>query len=96
MTRLAERLTQEFGRGFGYPNLYRMVKFFLKFPDPEILSTLSRQFSWSHFLEFIKIEDPLKRDIHIAEYWLQLPPREVLQARLHEAMVAARARLERT
>jgi hypothetical protein len=96
MTRLAERLTQEFGRGFGYPNLYRMVKFFLKFPDPEILSTLSTKFSWSHFLEFIKIEDPLKRDIHIAEYWLELPPREVLQARLHEAMVSARARLERT
>ncbi|PKN45116.1 MAG: cytoplasmic protein [Deltaproteobacteria bacterium HGW-Deltaproteobacteria-17] len=65
MTRLAERLTQEFGRGFGYPNLYRMVKFFLKFPDPEILSTLSTKFSWSHFLEFIKIEDPLKRDFYV-------------------------------
>ena len=96
MTRLAERLTQEFGRGFSYRNLYRMVLFFQRFPEPEILTTLSSKFSWSHFLEFIMIEDPLKRDIHIAEYWLELPPREVLQARLHEAMVSARARLERT
>ncbi len=65
MTRLAERLTLEFGGGFAYPNLYRMVKFFLKFPDPEILATLSTKFSWSHFLEFIKIEDPLKRDFYV-------------------------------
>jgi hypothetical protein len=46
--------------------------------------------------EIVELLDLEKDHIHIAEYWLQLPPREVLQARLHEAMVAARARLERT
>jgi len=65
MTRLAERLTQEFGGGFSHQNLYRMVKFYLKFQDPEIFSTLSRKFSWSHFLEFIKVDDPLKRDFYV-------------------------------
>jgi hypothetical protein len=30
----------------------------------------------------------------VAEYWLQLPPRDVLQAKLHKAMFEARARLE--
>jgi len=34
--------------------------------------------------------------IHVAEYWLQLPPQEVLRAKLHKALVEARARLERT
>lgn len=65
MTRLAERLTLEFGRGFSHQNLYRMGLFFQRFPDQEIVSTLSRKFSWSHFLEFIKIEDPLKRDFFV-------------------------------
>ncbi|WP_349744615.1 PDDEXK nuclease domain-containing protein [Roseateles cavernae] len=32
--------------------------------------------------------------IHVAEYWLQLPPKEVLQQKLHKAMVEARASLE--
>jgi hypothetical protein len=32
--------------------------------------------------------------IHVAEYWLQLPPKEALQAKLHKAMVEARVRLE--
>ena len=32
--------------------------------------------------------------IHIAEYLTSLPPREVLQAKLHEAIARSRARLE--
>lgn len=33
--------------------------------------------------------------IHVAEYWLQLPPREVLKAKLHKALGEARVRLDR-
>lgn len=33
------------------------------------------------------------RGIHVAEYLTELPPREVLEKRLHEALTAARARL---
>jgi hypothetical protein len=32
--------------------------------------------------------------IHVAEYLTVLPPREVLQAKLHEAIALSRARLE--
>jgi len=46
--------------------------------------------------EIVELLDLEKDHIHVAEYWVQLPPREVLQTRLHEAMAAARARLERT
>ena len=46
--------------------------------------------------EIVELLDLEKDHIHVAEYWVQLPPREVLQARLHEAMAAARARMERT
>jgi hypothetical protein len=34
-------------------------------------------------------------NIHIAEYWLKLPPsKEVLQTKLHKALLEAKARLE--
>lgn len=44
--------------------------------------------------EVVELMDLEPDHIHVAEYWLQLPPREVLQAKLHKAMVEARARLE--
>ena len=37
-----------------------MMRFAESFPDDEIVSTLSRQLSWSHFLEIIYQKDPLK------------------------------------
>ena len=33
-------------------------------------------------------------NIHIGEYWLKLPPKDVLQAKLHKAMIEAKTRLE--
>lgn len=44
--------------------------------------------------EVVELMDLEPDNIHIAEYWLKLPPREVLQAKLHKAMVEAKARLE--
>jgi hypothetical protein len=44
--------------------------------------------------EVVELMDLEPDHIHVAEYWLQLPPREVLQAKLHNALVEARARLE--
>jgi hypothetical protein len=34
------------------------------FPDPEIVSALSKQLSWSHFVEILPLKDPLKRDFY--------------------------------
>ena len=48
---LSQQLTSEYGRGFSYSALTRMVKFAEVFHDPEIVATLSRQLSWSHFRE---------------------------------------------
>lgn len=49
----------------------------------------ARECKLAHDL-FLIIDD----DIHIGEYWLKLPPKKVLQAKLYKAMVEARARLE--
>jgi predicted nuclease of restriction endonuclease-like (RecB) superfamily len=44
--------------------------------------------------DVVELMDLEQDHIHVAEYWLQLPPKEILQSRLHKAMVEARARLE--
>jgi predicted nuclease of restriction endonuclease-like (RecB) superfamily len=44
--------------------------------------------------EVVELMDLEVDNIHIGEYWLKLPSKEVLQAKLHKAMIEAKARLE--
>ena len=48
---LSQELTRDYGRGFNYSSLTRMVSFAQAFPGGRIVATLSRQLSWSHFKE---------------------------------------------
>lgn len=61
---LSQKLTMEYGRGYGERNIFRMLKFYDYFPNFEILSTLSAKLSWSHFVELLQISDSLKRDFY--------------------------------
>lgn len=58
MKGLGQKLEQEFGRGFEVQNLRRMVQFSQAFSDQEIVASLMRQLSWTHFLHLI----PLKKE----------------------------------
>lgn len=42
----------------------RAIQFAQFFPDPAIVSTLSTQLSWSHFIELLPIKDPLAREFY--------------------------------
>ncbi len=61
---LSQELTQDYGKGFGYSALTRMVKFSEAFHEEQIVVTLSRQLSWSHFRELLPIEEPLQREFY--------------------------------
>jgi predicted nuclease of restriction endonuclease-like (RecB) superfamily len=61
---LSRQLAAEFGNGYSRPNLFRMIRFAELFPDREIISTLSRRLSWSHFVEILQLKDPLQRDFY--------------------------------
>ena len=61
---VSQQLTIEFGKGFARPNLFRMIKFAELFQDAEIVSTLSRQLSWSHFVEILQVKNDLARDFY--------------------------------
>jgi hypothetical protein len=82
---LSRQLETDYGRGFSAKNLRHMLRFAEAFPDVEIVSAARRQLSWTHFRTLVH---------HVAEYLTALPPKELLQAKLHEAIARSRARLE--
>lgn len=61
---LSQRLTEEFGRGFSRRNLFNMIRFAEVFPDGRIVQSLIAQLSWTHLLQIISLDDPLKRDFY--------------------------------
>lgn len=94
LKQLAVRLSQDYGTGFSYSSLTRMAKFYNCMPDREIVATLSQQLSWSHFIEFIKIEDKLKREFYVTmcanERWSVRMLRDRMNGMLFERTAIAK------
>lgn len=57
---LSRQLEERFGRNIEEKNLRRMLQFANVFPDTEIVVTLSRHLSWSHFLILIPLKSTEK------------------------------------
>jgi len=85
---LSAKLVPEFGNGFGIRNLSRMIRFAEVFPEGNIVSTLSRQLSWSHFVEIIPLKDDLQRDFYAEmcriERWSVRTLRKKIDGMLYE------------
>jgi predicted nuclease of restriction endonuclease-like (RecB) superfamily len=92
--RLAKRLSQEYGSGFGGRNLLRMMRFYERFPDEQILTTVSAKLSWSHFVELIRLEDGLKREFYVTmcmnERWSVRALRDRINSLLFERTAIAK------
>lgn len=58
---LSKVLSIQIGKGFNRSNLTYMRLFYLKYPNGV---TLSHQQSWSHYIEFLKIDDDLERGFY--------------------------------
>lgn len=58
LPRLAEKLTEEFGRGFDASNLHKMKQFYLSFP---ILDALRPELSWTHYRLLQRVGNPQAR-----------------------------------
>lgn len=61
---LSKHLSSKYGKGYSRPHIFRMIKFAKLFPDRDIVSTLSRQLSWSHFILICAIDDAIKRQFY--------------------------------
>ncbi len=100
---LSHQLVSEFGRGYSDKNLRRMVQFAEAFPEEEIVVTLSRQLSWSHFQALLPLGRPMQRDFYAemsrVEGWSVRTLRGRIDSMLYERTALSRkpdelARLE--
>lgn len=64
------------------------MQFATLFPDSQIVSTASRQLSWSHFVELLPLKDELKRDYYFtlasANRWSVRQLRKEIDGMLYE------------
>ena len=85
---LSQQLSVDFGKGYSSKNLRHMMTFADTFSDAEIVSTLSRQLSWSHFKEIIYLKDNLQREFYAemcrVERWSVRTLRKKLDSMLYE------------
>ena len=67
---LSKDLTNNLGKGFSLSNVKRMRQLYKTYP---ISAELPHQLSWTHFVELLKINDPLERSFYekqtIIENW---------------------------
>ncbi len=105
---VAQSLVEQYGKSFEAKNLHRMMQFAEIFTEVEIVVPLVRQLSWSHFLvliplkvqearmfyaEQVELMNLQKDNIMVAEYWTELPPKELLEEKLHTALIEIKTRL---
>jgi predicted nuclease of restriction endonuclease-like (RecB) superfamily len=85
---LSRQLVVEFGRGFEPKNLHRMMQFAEAFPDEQIIATLWRQLSWSHFRELLPLTRPHQRECYAemsrVEGWSVRTLHERIESMLYE------------
>lgn len=93
---LSQQLTQEFGTGFSYSALTRMVKFSQAFSDQQIVATLSQVLSWSHFRELLPLEKELQREFYAEmcrlERWSVRTLRKKIDSMLYERTALSKNR----
>lgn len=55
-------LTMTLGKGFGERNLAYFRKFYLDYPNPEILHTCVQNLTWSHIRSLLRVDNPVARE----------------------------------
>ncbi len=100
---LSQQLTKDYGRGFSYTMLTRMVQLAQAFPEQGVVVALSQVLSWSHFKELLPLEQPLQREFYAemcrVEQWSVRTLRQKIDSMLYERLALSKqpeelARLE--
>ncbi len=85
---VARQLALEYGKGFNDKYLRKMIQFSEVFPDEQIVASLMRQLTWTHFLLLIPIKDLIKRDFYAEmcriERWTVRTLRNKMNSMLYE------------
>lgn len=83
---VSTQLELKYGSNFEEKNLRRMLQFSQQFPDFEIVVTLSRQLSWSHFLVLLPIKNSDAK-----HYYAKLSSSELWSVRDLRKQIATKA-----
>lgn len=86
---VSRQLQEDFGaKGFDEKSIRRMMQFAQIIPDFQIVAQLSRQLSWSHFVEVIPLKDELQREFYLtlaaSELWSVRQLRKEIDGMLFE------------
>lgn len=88
LLKLSEKLTAEYGKGWSVKQLQHCLRFVETFSDFEIVSTLWRQLSWSHFKVLMYQDSQLKMDFYAqlcrVEKWSTRQLQEKIDSMLYE------------
>jgi len=84
----SRQLVAEYGRGYSEKSLRRMMQFSEVFPDEQIVVSLMRHLSWSHFIALIPLKDPLQRGFYTemcrVQHWNVRQLRQQIDSMLFE------------
>ncbi|WP_228840585.1 PDDEXK nuclease domain-containing protein [Candidatus Protochlamydia phocaeensis] len=91
---LSRQLVLDYGKVFNDKNLRRMIQFAEVFPDEQIIVSLIRQLSWSHFVVLLPIKEEIKRDFYAEmcriEGWNVRTLRNKIDSMLYERTALSR------
>ncbi len=91
---VARQLTTEYGNSFNQKQLWRMIQFAEVYPGEQIVVSLIRQLSWTHFVALIPLKDSLKRDFYAEmcriERWSVRTLRKKVDSMLYERTALSR------
>lgn len=85
---LSRQLILEYGNNFSGKNLRRMIQFADVYPSKEIVVSLIRHLSWTHFIALIPLKEPLQREFYTemcrVERWSVRTLRKKIDSMLYE------------
>jgi predicted nuclease of restriction endonuclease-like (RecB) superfamily len=91
---LSKKLSEQYGHGWSYRQLWNCVSFAKVFPDFQIVHTLCTLLTWSHIRLIMNIEDALKREFYIEmckiEHWSVRQLSERINSMLFERTAISR------
>ncbi len=97
VTTVSSQLKKRYGNSFGTRNVRRMMQFAEIYPDIQIVDSLSKQLSWSHFVELFPIKSKETRNFYarqIAEEgWSVRETRKQIERKAFERKEIAKSQL---
>lgn len=97
---VSSQLVKHYGRSFGAKNLHRMMQFAELYPDIQIVVSLARQLSWTHFIVLLPLKSDEERQFYAKkiaeEKWSTRYTRKQIERKAFERKEIANSQLPAT